>query len=193
MAKGIGRNGRKPALRLLNVLDLFAGCGALSAGLLQAGGFRIVAACEWNHFAAAAYTLNHPGTIVIEDDITTEETKQAVCGAFANRRCDVVMGGPPCQCFSTSGKRDPDDPRLMLHEHFVDVTMRLNPSLVVIENVSDIMSMRFSDGTTVPDRIAVMLKSLGYAVGYRMLNAANFGVPQRRLRIFILGKVSPCA
>jgi DNA (cytosine-5)-methyltransferase 1 len=131
--------------------------------------------------------MNHPGTLMISKDITAEETKREICGAFADSHGDVVVGGIPCQCFTTSGKRDPHDPRLMLYKHFVDLVSRLTPSSVVIENVTDFMTMKLPDGTLVPVRIAIALRSLGYAVVYRTLNAADFGVPQCRQRIFLFG------
>ena len=177
--------GRNRGGGLLNVLDLFAGCGGLSTGLRQAGGFRIVAACELNSAAAATYRLNHPGTVVIPKDITLPETKDEICAAFDGVRCDVVAGGVPCQAYTKSKHRDPNDPRGRLYEPFIDVVSRLMPLVVVIENVPDILTYRHADGTLVQHRIAALLKGLGYVVGFHILNAADFGVAQRRKRAFI--------
>ncbi|MFZ4394556.1 MAG: DNA (cytosine-5-)-methyltransferase [Kiritimatiellia bacterium] len=171
--------------KLINVLDLFSGCGGLSTGFLQTGGFRIVAACDLNHAAAATYESNHPGTLMVPKDITAEGTRQEICAAFAGVRCDVVMGGVPCQAYTKSKHRDPNDPRGKLYEPFIDVVSRLMPSAAVIENVPDIMTMRHADGTLVAHRIATLLSSLGYIVGQWVLNSADFGCPQRRFRAFI--------
>ncbi len=171
----------------LNVLDLFAGCGGLSTGFVQAGGFKIVAACEANVAAAATLARNYPGTVVVQKDITAEATIREVCAIFGGRRCGVVMGGVPCQAYTKSKHRDPNDPRGKLYEPFMEVVRRLMPLAVVIENVPDIMTAIHVDGTLVSSRIASMLGDLGYAAGYYVLNAADFGVPQRRMRAFIFG------
>ena len=97
MARLIGQEKTRKTNRLLDVLDLFAGCGGLSAGLLQAGGFRIVAACECDPAAAKTYRLNNPGTIVIPKDITRPETRDEMCAAFDGTDGNVVAGGIPCQ------------------------------------------------------------------------------------------------
>ncbi len=143
--------------RQLNVFDAFSGCGGMSTGFLQAGGFRIAAACESNPHAAGAYRLNHPGTVMVEDDIRTERAKQAICGAFAGMPCDVVIGGVPCKAYTKSKRRDPDDPRGRLYEPFIDLVARLGPAAAVIENVPDILTYRHADGTLAAHRIAASL------------------------------------
>ena len=171
--------------RLLNIFDAFSGCGGMSAGFLQTGGFRVVAACEWIQAAAETYGRNHPGTLMVQKDITAEETKREICGAFAGIPCDVAIGGIPCQAYTKSKHRDPNDPRGKLYKPFIDLVGRLTPAVVVIENVPDIMTMRHADGSLVANRIATLLKNLGYVVGVRVLNSADFGCPQRRFRAFI--------
>lgn len=173
--------------RLLNVLDLFAGCGGMSTGFLHAGGFRIAAACEMDPAAAATHERNHPGTAMIPKDITVAQTRREICEAFAGARCDVVIGGIPCKAYTKSKHRDPNDPRGRLYEPFFDVVSRLMPLAVVIENVPDVMTYRHADGALARHRIAALFESLGYAAGHYVLNAADFGVPQRRKRAFILG------
>lgn len=170
---------------LLNVLDLFSGCGGMSTGLRQAGGFRIVAACEWDGAAVRTYMLNHPGVTVIPKDITLPGTREEVCAAFDGIPCHVVAGGIPCQAYTKSKRRDPNDPRGRLYEPFIDVVARLLPSVVVIENVPNIMTYRQADGALVQCRINALLTGLGYVTGCCVLNAADFGVAQRRRRAFI--------
>lgn len=176
------------AVRPFRVLDLFAGCGALSTGILRTGAFKIVAACEIDPAAAETYRLNHPGTLMVEGDIALEETKRRICEAFASEPCHVVVGGPPCTPFSTSGKRDPNDPRATLFKHYIDVVSRLFPlpSVLVMENVTGILTAKLSDGVPVMRRIAEGLGALGYSLGYARLNAADFGDPQTRKRVIIV-------
>ena len=180
-----GRDSIRQPRRPMNVFDGFCGCGGLSNGFLQAGGFRIVAACEMNPHAARTYRLNHPGTDVIVGDIRDDRTKGAIRAAFAVEPCDVIVAGIPCQAYTKSKHRDPNDPRGKLYEPFIDVVGKLMPALVVIENVPDIMTMRHADGALVVEKIASSLRRIGYAVGVRILNAADFGVAQRRRRAFI--------
>ena len=171
----------------LTVADLFAGAGGLSTGFRQDAGYRIGAACEVDPAAATTYRRNHPGVIVVEKDLRTSRAKEAVCAAFADVPCDVVIGGVPCKAYTKSKHRDPRDARGRLYVPFIDVVARLMPLAVVIENVPDIMTYRHADGSLAADRIATRLKALGYAVGVRILNSADFGVPQRRFRAFIFG------
>ena len=169
-----------------NVLDLFSGCGAMSKGFEQAG-YRIVAGCEMDSDAAGTFGRNHPGAVMIEGDLTREDTRRHVCDVFAGVRCDVVIGGIPCKAFTKSQHRDPNDPRGKLYVPFFDVVSRLMPLAVVIENVPDLLTYRHADGTLARHRIAALFASLGYAAGHLILNAADFAVPQRRRRAFILG------
>lgn len=172
--------------RKLRTLGLFAGCGGLDLGFEQSGGFRIVAANEFWKPAAATYRLNHPDTALVDGDITSEETKRAVCSHFDKESCEVIVGGCPCQSYSVAGNRDQDDPRGALYEDYVELVSRLRPLVVVMENVAGILSMARPDGIPVATWIAQAFRRLGYAVGYHKLVAADFGVPQTRERVFIL-------
>ena len=174
--------------RLLNVFDAFSGCGGFSEGFVQAGGFDVAAACEWdpeNPAIARTYEANRPGTPMVNADICLPETRERICAFFRDKPCDVVIGGIPCKAYTKSKHRDPDDPRGRLYEPFIDLVGRLLPVAVVIENVPDILTYRHADGSLAAHRIAVSLRSLGYAVAARVLNAADFGVAQRRRRAFI--------
>ena len=175
---------------LFNVLDLFSGCGGFSTGFIQAGGFKVVGACEWDNkrpAIAKTYKANHPNTEMLYADITLEETKQTICNLFQHRRCDVMIGSPPCVAFSTSGRRNPNDPKASLFEHFIEMVRRLMPRIACIENVPGILSMKRSDGTPVTVAIARAFRALGYSIGYHLLNAADFGDPQVRMRVVIFG------
>jgi DNA (cytosine-5)-methyltransferase 1 len=166
------------------VIDLFAGCGGLTAGFVRSGlGFESVAAVEWELPAAATYASNFGEVHVFPTDIAdfTEVPK-----------ADVVVGGPPCQGFSNLGTRDPNDPRNKLWREYMRVVLAANPQVFVIENVE-----RFSKS----DEFALLMSELTDGrlkrwkhVEWGILNAADFGVPQRRQRaILIASRVGPVA
>lgn len=172
------------------VLDLFAGCGGFSQGFGQAGGFKVVGACQWDEkhpWIARTFRENHPGTELVDADITLEETKDRICRIFDGAPCDVVIGGPPCNPYSLSGRRDPNDPRGRLYEDYHVIVRRLRPNIVVMENVKGCLSRRKSEDSPPIKRIISGLEALGYRVEPRVLNAADFGVPQSRRRVIIIG------
>ena len=177
---------RPPALPLTAV-EICAGCGGLSQGLVATGSIEVKVANEFNPAAAQTYRLNHPETTMVEQDLTTEEAKQGIVAALGGRRCDLLVGGIPCQAYSLAGRRDPTDPRGSLFGHFVEVMRRLSPRVAVIENVPGILSMRRPDRTLVVSTIARAFRGLGYAVGYHQVNSCDFGDPQSRKRVVIIG------
>jgi DNA (cytosine-5)-methyltransferase 1 len=158
------------------VLDLFAGCGGMTAGFVSEG-FEPVLAVEWNLHAAATYAANFGAGHVLWSDIA-EVPDRAV------PQVDVVVGGPPCQGFSNLGARDPDDPRNRLWREYVRVVRAAHPKVFVIENVD-----RFSRSAEFELLLAeVKSGSLkDYAVTWDVLNAADYGVPQRRSRTILIG------
>ena len=174
----------------IKVLDLFAGCGALSHGFLQAGGFKIMGACQWEAdrpWIARTFQRNHFGTELVDADITLPETKDRICGIFKDSHCDVVIGGPPCVAYSMAGRRDPNDPRGRLFEDYLAIVGVLRPPVIVMENVVGILSRRKGEDEPPIRRIVAGLVGLGYRVEFRVLNAADFGVPQCRRRVIIIG------
>lgn len=173
--------GLKPRL-----LDLCSGCGGLSEGFEMAG-FDVTAAVDVSEPAAKTYQLNHARTQFFLGDITDQMTKEAIVAFFAGRRCDVVIGGIPCQSFSLSGHRRCHDPRGRLYEDFFEIVGWLGPRVFVIENVLGLLSARTADGDLVIDRLAGKARELGYRTAYRILNAADYGVAQARRRLFVVG------
>lgn len=125
----------------MSVLDLFAGCGGLSQGFKEAG-FDVVAANEFWKPAADTYEKNHKDTRLFRGDITSSETKAEIMDFFRDRNCDVIIGGPPCQAYSVSGLRKPDDPRGKLFEDYMQLVKKLRPRIFVMENVRGILSIR---------------------------------------------------
>lgn len=168
----------------MNIIDLFAGCGGLSLGM-ELAGFNIPLAVEKDEWASETYKKNHPNTKVVTGDITQITDLNSL---FDKKMIiDGIVGGPPCQGFSLSGNRDKKDPRNSLFMEFVRFVEHFNPKFFVMENVQGIMSMKTLKGQLVKDVILDEFSKLGYNVEIFKLNAAEFGVPQSRLRIFFIG------
>ncbi len=166
------------------VISTFAGCGGSSLGY-QMAGFRELLAVEWDDNAVATFRLNFPEVPVYHGDIaslTVEECCRLTDCAAGD--LDVLDGSPPCQGFSTAGKRILDDPRNSLFREYVRLLRGLRPRAFVMENVSGMvkgkMKLVFAD-------ILRELKASGYRVSARLLNAMYFGVPQSRQRMIFIG------
>lgn len=158
-------------------VDLFAGAGGLSQGLKMAG-WKALLASEYDPSACATYRRNFHGVKVLEGDIR-EANWSAVKG-----KVDLVAGGPPCQPFSVAGNQmAQQDERDMLPE-FVRAVREISPKLFLMENVAGLTTKRH-----LPYFESKLdeLRSLGYDLHYRVLNAADYGVPQERLRVIVLG------
>jgi len=169
------------------VLDLFSGCGGFSVGFIQAG-FEIVVANDIWKPAGETYQLNHPSVKFALGDITQNVVKDEIESLFGEGklRCNVVIGGPPCQAYSLAGLRNPDDPRGKLFEDYVKLVRRLAPDIFVMENVLGILSMRHNK-ELVTDLILNRFRDAGYKVEFRPLDAADYGVPQHRVRVIFIG------
>lgn len=168
----------------MNVIDLFAGCGGMSTGFERAG-FIVSAAVEKDEWASQTYRANHLGTNVITGDITQLADPLSVVDA--GTVVDGIIGGPPCQGFSLSGNRDPKDPRNSLFMEFVRFVKCFKPSFFVMENVTGILSAKTASSESVKCLIRQEFENAGYRVHICCLNAAEFGVPQTRVRVFFLG------
>lgn len=167
-------------------IDLFAGAGGLSLGFEQAG-FKVVAAVEYDPIHAATHEFNFPESTTICRSVADIDAAYVRSKANIGRRTvDVVFGGAPCQGFSMIGKRALDDPRNRLVYHFVRLVKDLAPKYFVFENVR---GLTVGEHKKFLGEIIQEFESTGYRVltDYRVLNAANFGVPQDRHRLFLLG------
>lgn len=166
------------------VVSLFAGCGGSSLGYSMAG-FRELLAVEWDDNAVETFRLNFPEVPVYHGDIAALSVEDA-CGLAGTTvgALDVLDGSPPCQGFSTAGKRDMADDRNQLFREFTRLLAGLQPRAFVMENVSGMvkgkMRLIFVD-------ILRELKACGYRVSARLLNAMYFGVPQSRQRLIFVG------
>ena len=166
------------------VISTFAGGGGSSLGYSMAG-FREVLAVEWDDNAAATFRLNFPHVPLFHGDIAKLSVEQALkMSGLQPGELDVFDGSPPCQGFSTAGKRDFGDKRNQLFKEYVRLLRGLAPKTFVMENVSGMvkgdMKLMFAE-------ILRELKAAGYAVKARLLNAMYFGVPQSRERMIFIG------
>lgn len=162
----------------LKVLSLFAGCGGLDLGFKQAG-FELVWANEIDPHACLTYK-NNIGNHVYEGDIRDIQRDNLPADI------DIVIGGFPCQGFSMAGKRDVNDERNFLYREMKRIIGLVKPRFFVAENVRGLISM---EKGRVLEKILNDFRELGYHVDYRLLYAPDFGVPQERYRIFIVGTI----
>lgn len=195
------RSGEKP-----RVLDLFSGCGGLSLGM-HAAGCIISASVEFDPHAAKSHGLNfHNGDEKHSKARDITKTKPAqlakeldlgpVQAAF-----DIIVGGPPCQAFARVGRsklrevaEHPEafrhDPRAKLYIEYLDYVTACSPLAVIMENVPDILN---HGGHNIAEEVAEVLTEKGYTVGYTLLNASYYGVPQTRERMFLIAYVKDVA
>ena len=169
-------------------VDLFAGAGGLSLGLSWSG-FEVIAAVEFDAWAAHTYAANHGPTKLINRDIT--RLSNAALSEFSNGKdIRLLAGGPPCQGFSISGpaNKDPKDPRNSLFMEMVRAAAILKPEVILLENVPGLLKRQNEAGAAVIDVIQKELDQIGYRSEFILLNAADFGVPQYRERLFIVGR-----
>lgn len=168
-------------------IDLFSGCGGLSLGFRNAG-FESILASDIDENCEKTFNRNFPGVPFLRKDITKIEQEE-VDAIIGDRRPDVIIGGPPCQGFSLANKKRnkvADDPRNRLFYGFVKFIDWYSPKAFVMENVKGLLSMK--DGKVIETIIdAFQHAGEGYTVVKRVLCAKNFGVPQARERVIIIG------
>ena len=160
-----------------NIASLFAGCGGLDLGFIQAG-FNVSWANDFSKEAVESYKLNI-GNHIICGDITK------IPSSSIPNNIDIVLGGFPCQGFSIANKnRSMNDQRNFLYLELIRVIKDKKPKFFVAENVKGLLSMHKG---AVMDMILKDFKALGYNVDYKLLKASDYGVPQNRERVFIIG------
>lgn len=162
-------------------VDLFCGSGGLSDGLGMAG-FKTAFAVDMDKIAAATFAKNHPETEVAVSDIAKIKSSD-ILSAANGQEIDLLTGGPSCQGYSTHGKRQADDPRNFLFEHFIRLAKGVRPKWILIENVQGLLTYQKGHFKTL---ITNKLRDLGYDVDVRVLCAADYGVPQMRRRILFI-------
>ena len=173
-----------------NVIDLFCGAGGLHMGFEKAG-YDIRLCVDNDPLVEKTHKRNFPDIPFINRDIrklSAEEVKKYLNG----EEVDIIIGGPPCQGFSTIGKRvssNPEvraehDPRNELVLTYAELIEELHPKFIVMENVKGILTMK--NGAYFSTVMSALRKS-GYEVDYRLINMADYGVPQVRERVVIIG------
>lgn len=166
-----------------NAIDLFAGCGGLSRGFMDAG-FKILVGVDNDQAALNTFALNHEGAIALNADLSIQETFDKIKELAGDNSIDVVIAGPPCQGFSVTGPRHFDDPRNSLYLAVIEIVRQYQPKGFIIENVPG-MAMMY-DGQ-VKDEILRRFRDMGYNVDCKILLAADYGVPQMRKRLIFMG------
>lgn len=195
-------------------IDLFCGAGGCSEGLIQAG-FHILFSSDISDMVEVTYKHRHEQLGLIQGKNTWFEradirnlTGEVIWNSIASLEIfkdkelpdiDLMIGGPSCQGFSRAGRRDKSDPRNMLFGEYVRVINEVKPKYIVLENVEGFVDMQFlgykgitgieyPDGSVTPDILRSELNEIGYdTLEPKILNAADYGVPQRRNRIIFMG------
>ena len=181
----------KPYLQNKTFVDLFSGAGGMSEGFLMED-FELISANELEKNYFETYKQNHShydnGNNLILGDVTSPEIKEKIIASTNGyEKVGVVIGGPPCQGFSSAGWRNPEDKRNQLFKEFVELVDKIKPEIFVMENVTGILSMR--NGEAIKEIIA-SFEEIGYHVNKPFkLNAEEFGVPQKRKRVIIVGSL----
>lgn len=165
------------------VIDLFCGIGGFSKGF-ELSGFNLILGIDNWDIALETYSANHKNSKKLLIDLTKIEN--SFYEKYENK-VDVVIAGPPCQGFSMCGKRKIDDKRNQLFTEVIRAIKIIKPKIVVIENVVGLLSMKDSKGNYIKETIIEQLKKEGYFVEYKILDASNYGVPQKRKRVFFIG------
>lgn len=167
----------------MNVIDLFAGCGGLSKGFMDAG-YNIIVGVDNDQAALNTFEKNHKGARTLNADLSKQDTFDDIIRIAGDRSIDVVIAGPPCQGFSLTGPRNFDDPRNKLYLAVLEMVHQYNPKGFIIENVPGMATMY--DGL-VKEEILRRFRAMGYNVDCQVLCAADYGVPQMRKRLVFMG------
>ncbi len=199
----------------LNLIDLFSGCGGLLDGFLQSGHFNAVAGIEWEKYPCDTLRRrlrdkwghkNSDKEVILFDIQRTDEflngfsdkeygQSSGLLKIISNKKIDVIIGGPPCQAYSLAGRiRDPhgmkDDYRNFLFESYIKILNAIKPNFFIFENVVGLLSAS-PTGTPITEIITDAFAKAGYQIIQNLREAvfdvSDFGVPQRRKRVIILG------
>lgn len=168
--------------RSLGMYALFAGAGGLHLGMERAG-FKLLVASDVSAYAEQTHKLNRPSVPFVCEDIRKLAVKRLVRAARGVRP-DIIVGGPPCQGFSTLGDKLSSDPRNALFEAYAHVVEELQPRFLLIENVKSLVTLY---GGQFRDHVLRTFEDLGYQMHWSVLDAADYGVPQFRKRVIFFG------
>lgn len=165
-----------------NYISLFTGAGGLDIGFKEAG-FEGLLASDIMPQAKDSFTFNYPNEPYLLEDIrklSISDIKKYI----GDKQVDVIIGGPPCQGFSNMGNKNSADPRNMLFESYVKIVDAIKPKCFIFENVKGLYTM--FEGRYFEQVINAFM-SIGYNLHYSILDSSNYGVPQKRERVFIVG------
>jgi DNA (cytosine-5)-methyltransferase 1 len=171
----------------LSVVELFCGAGGTSFGFSSAG-FDVRLGLDIDPRAVATFKKNHPLAMTLCDSVENVSGRQLLEAARIGD-VDILIGGPSCQGYSTIGPRIEDDPRNFLFTHYLRLVSELRPRWILFENVK---GMKFHGGGKFFKQLCKKLTQVGYRTAHAVLNAADYGVPQRRERLFVIGTLDNC-
>lgn len=182
----------------MRIVDLFSGAGGLTFGFyynkennrfVRNENCNIIFANEYDCAAADSFRINFPDINMLNQDVK-ELTEEQVRGLIGEEEVDLIIGGPPCQSYSTIGRRVYDDKAKLYNEYYRMLSI-IRPRMFLFENVKGMLSMKDEEGNLVIDNIQNMFaninEELGYNIVYDTIDAVNYGVPQHRERVFIIG------
>ena len=164
----------------MRIVDLFSGCGGFSLGARLAG-LQVVASFDNDPVLASSYPINFPDTKMYIRDVA-EVRGEELCSEIG--RIDGIVGGPPCQGFSSIGKRLPGDPRRQLLHHFFRIVQEVGPTFFVMENVC---GLAYADARGELDAALGLVDDTYDILGPTIFNAADFGAATQRSRLFVIG------
>lgn len=167
----------------MNAIDLFAGCGGLSKGFMDAG-FDVILGVDNNEAALKTFAYNHKNAKTLNADLSKQETFDRIRELTDHKKIDLIIAGPPCQGFSLTGPRKFDDERNKLYLAVFQVVQEFSPKAFVIENVNGMATLYNGQ---IKDEIIRRFKALGYTVVPKVVCAADYGVPQIRKRLIFVG------
>lgn len=167
--------------------DLFCGCGGMSIGLINAGFTDVIAADFWD-VAKKNYLSYHllKNTDFHQTNMFVPEERNELKAAIAKSNIDILVGGPPCQGFSTLGKREEKDARNALVEAYLQMAIDIKPKMIIMENVPAIQSMKHSSGKKYPEYAKDLLIDNGYYAETVFVEGCQVGLAQTRKRLFLI-------
>lgn len=166
----------------LNFVDIFSGAGGLSCGM-EMSGMKCLLGVDSNKHAINTFQLNHKDANTFCGDIK-ELTKSKLLELTGNEKINAVVGGPPCQGFSTAGLGNPDDERNELFLEFIRIVKVLKPDYVIVENVTGLLAKKNEKTLT---SILSQFKKLGFNMNVRVMSAQEYGVAEKRKRTIFIG------
>lgn len=167
----------------MNAIDLFAGCGGLSKGFMDAG-FDIIVGVDNDQDALNTFALNHNGAKPLNADLSKQETFDEIKKIAGDKTIDVIIAGPPCQGFSLTGPRNFDDERNKLYLAVIEMVKQYKPKAFIIENVPGMATLYKGQ---IKEEILKRFRDMGYNIDCEVLKACDYGVPQMRKRLIFMG------